>query len=115
LSHGIALHTTVFGRSVLLLNGDSHKYRSDNPLVEGAPCVTEKEGEQSAEVSCADDVYANQSNGYNVENFHRIVVHGSTPNMEWLKLNVKPGESEGREGKSAFGPFNWQRMIQPLP
>jgi hypothetical protein len=111
----IALHTTGFGRPVLLLNGDSHKYRSDNPLVEGAPCVTEKPGDQAAEAACADDAYDNQPNGYNVRNFHRIVVHGSTPQMEWLKLNVKPGESEGRASASSFGPFSWKRMIQALP
>jgi hypothetical protein len=111
----IALHTTDFGRNVLLLNGDSHRYRSDNPLLEGAPCVTEKEGDQSADLPCVDDAYGNQPNGYHVKNFHRIVVHGSTPKMEWLKLNVKPGDSEGREGPSSFGPFSWQRMIQLLP
>jgi hypothetical protein len=111
----IALHTTDFGKPVLLLNGDSHKYRSDNPLVEGASCVTEKAGDQSAEVECVDDAYNNQPNGYNVKNFHRIVVHGSTPNMEWLKLNVKPGDSVGRESATSFGAFSWQRMVQPLP
>jgi hypothetical protein len=111
----IALHATAFGRPVLLLNGDSHKYRSDNPLVEGAPCITEKPGDQSTEAACADDAYNNQPNGYNVRNFHRIVVHGSTPQMEWLKLNVKPGESEGRASASSFGPFSWKRMIQALP
>jgi Calcineurin-like phosphoesterase len=111
----IALHTTDFGKPVLLLNGDSHRYRSDNPLVKGAFCVTEQVGNQSAEVACADDAYDNQPNGYDVKNFHRIVVHGSDPNMEWLKLDVKPRTSFGRARTSAFGPFSWQRMITPLP
>jgi hypothetical protein len=111
----IALHTTHFGKPVLLLNGDSHKYRSDNPLVEGAPCVAENPADQSTEMACADDAYNNQPNGYNVPNFHRIVVHGSTRFMEWLKRNVKPGAGVGRESASSFGPFSWQRVIQPLP
>src|SRR5262249_28743011 len=111
----IALHTTAFGNPVLLLHGDSHRYRSDNPLVKGAFCMTEKVGEQSAEVACADDAYNNQPNGYNVKNFHRIVVHGSDLNMEWLKLTVKPGASVGRTSANAFGPFSWQRMITLLP
>ena len=111
----IALHTSDFGKPVLLLNGDSHTYRSDNPLAEGASCVTENPVDQSTEVACPEDAYNNQPNGYNVPNFHRIVVHGSTGKMEWLKLNVKPGASVGRESASSFGPFSWQRMIQPLP
>jgi len=111
----IALHTTNFGKSVLLLNGDSHSYRSDNPLVKGSLCVTEQPGNQSAEAPCSDDAYNNQPNGYHVENFHRLVVHGSVPNMEWLKLQVKPGVSVGRAGLRTFGPFSWQRMITPLP
>jgi hypothetical protein len=108
----IALHTTVFGKPVLLLNGDSHGYRSDNPLVQGAPCVTEN---GSTEVACSDDAYATQPNGYNVKNFHRITVHGSVAPMEWVKLMVKPGDNDGRAGANAFGPFDWKRMIQALP
>src|SRR5262249_19000732 len=38
---GIASHATAFGGLVLLFNGDSHIYRSDNPLKQGQPCVTE--------------------------------------------------------------------------
>ena len=30
-----------FGKPVLLINGDSHVYRSDNPLVKGSTCYTE--------------------------------------------------------------------------
>lgn len=115
----IALHATNFGKPVLLLNGDSHGYRSDNPLLKGAPCVAEKRGDQSAEVPCSDDAYNNQPNGYSVENFHRIVVHGSNsadnPKMEWLKLAVHPGNSYGHASTRSFGPFSWKRMIQPLP
>jgi hypothetical protein len=109
----IALHTMRFGKPVLLLNGDSHVYRSDNPLVNGAPCFTEN---GASTVACSDDAYDNQPNDYDVKNFHRIVVHGSTAPMEWIKLRVKPGDdSDGHASASSFGPFSWERMIQPLP
>lgn len=108
----IAFHATNFGRPVLLINGDSHGFRSDNPLVNGAPCVTESE---ASLVACSDDAYDHQPYDYNVKNFHRIVVHGSTAPMEWLKMTIKPGESEGRASANAFGPFSWERRIQNLP
>lgn len=108
----IAMHTSLFGKPVLLINGDSHGYRSDNPLVKGAPCVAEN---GAGEAACGDDAYDSHPNDYDVKNFHRIVVHGSTAPMEWLKLDVKPGDSEGRTGPSTFGPFSWKRMVQQLP
>ena len=108
----IAMHTSQFGKPVLLINGDSHGYRSDNPLVKGAPCTMES---GAAEVACTDDAYAGQPFGYNVRNFHRIVVHGSVAPMEWLKLDIKPGESHGRASANTFGPFSWSRKIQALP
>ena len=108
----IALHASAFGKPVLLLNGDSHNFRSDNPLVKGAPCIIES---GASEVACSDDAYDNQPNEYDVKNFHRIVVHGSTAPMEWLKLAIKPGDSDGRASANSFGPFSWQRMIQNLP
>ena len=37
----IAAKTLAFGKPVLLINGDSHNYRSDNPLVPNATCVVE--------------------------------------------------------------------------
>jgi glucose dehydrogenase len=46
-----------------------------------------------------------------VANFHRIVVHGSTFPLEWLKLTVNP-EANYASGSNAFGPFTWQRMPQ---
>jgi len=108
----IALHTAAFGKPVLLLNGDSHGYRSDNPLLKGAPCVTEN---GATEVACSNDAYDSHANGYQLKNFHRITVHGSVAPMEWLKLNVKPGDSEGRASANTFGPFSWKRMVQALP
>ena len=105
----IALHATTFGGPVLLFNGDSHVFRSDNPLTKGAPCLTEDGASQKA---CDDDAYDNQPYDYDVKNFHRIVVHGSTAPMEWLKLSVKPGDSNGRASANSFGPFSWERMVQ---
>jgi hypothetical protein len=108
----IAARAAAFGRPVLLFNGDSHVYRSDNPLVAGAPCLTESSVPGTPDVVCANDAYANQPNGYNVPNFHRIVVHGSTFPLEWLKLTVDPHvNADG--AANAFGPFSWARMIQP--
>ena len=51
--------------------------------------------------------------GYDVPNFHRIVVHGSTFPLECLRLTIQPGvdaaaASGGTSG--AFGPFVWQRV-----
>jgi hypothetical protein len=103
----IASHATAFGKPVLLINGDSHTFRSDNPLVSGAPCVIDPASGSTA-VDCSDDAYANQPNGYNVANFHRIVVHGSTFPLEWLKLKIDP-KADADNGAYAFGPFSWTR------
>ena len=103
----IASHTTAFGKPVLLINGDSHVYRSDNPLSPSAGCTTEAAG--GGETGCASEAFAHP--GYDVANFHRIVVHGSTFPLEWLKLTVNP-EANYPSGSNAFGPFAWQRMPQ---
>ena len=100
----IATHTTEFGRPVLLLNGDSHVYRSDNPLSPSAPC--------SWELATACTSVAFMHPGYDVTNFHRVVVHGSTTPLEWLKLTVDPS-ADHPNGPTAFGPFSWEREIQP--
>ncbi|MGZ5040675.1 MAG: hypothetical protein ACXWHZ_16365 [Usitatibacter sp.] len=115
----IATHATAFGKPVLLLNGDSHFYRADNPLVQGAPCTIEPAPGASA-VTCAASVmpvgnpadpYANQPNGYNVPNFHRVVVHGSATPLEWLKLAIDPNYDRNAPATAtSFGPFSWQRM-----
>ena len=106
----IATLTKAFGKPVLLLNGDSHTYRSDNPLLAGAACVIEGTA-GAAPVACSSDPYLNQPGGYNVANFHRIVVHGSTTPLEWLKLSINPA-ANAANGAEAFGPFAWKR-IQP--
>jgi hypothetical protein len=117
----IAEGTKAYGMPVLMVLGDSHTYRSDNPLLKGAPCVIEVESGKPA-VSCADsraeamitarkspvDAYLAQAHGYNVPNFHRIVVHGETMPLEWLKLRVDPA-ANAPHGLEAFGPFSWKR------
>jgi len=106
LVSSIAAHTTAFGKPVLLINGDSHVYRSDNPLSPTAPCVADS---AAGEVSCANESAAHP--GYDVPNFHRIVVHGSTFPLEWLKLTVQPSANYPASA-NAFGPFAWQRQPQ---
>jgi hypothetical protein len=108
----IALHTTQFAKPVLLFNGDSHLYRSDNPLSPSpsAPCVTEP-ASGGAAAPCASSVWTAHPH-YDVPNFHRVVVHGSTFPLEWLKLTIDDS-ANNPNGASAFGPFSWQRMIQP--
>jgi hypothetical protein len=101
----IAAHTGAFGRPVLLLNGDSHVYRSDNPLSPEAGCRTES---GAGLTDCASE--AGVHPGYEVPNFHRIVVHGSTIPLEWLKLTIQPPGHRPVGGAESFGPFSWQRM-----
>ena len=74
-----------------MLNGDSHVYLSDNPL-------------------SAADPLAYLHPGYDVPNFHRIVVHGSTLPLEYLKLTIDPA-SPAPPSQTTFGPFSWQRVI----
>ena len=101
----VAAHTLAFGKPVLMFNGDSHVYKSDNPLDPSASCVTESG-------ACASVAFLHP--GYNVPNFHRIVVHGSTAKMEWLKLTVDPAVN-APQGSNSFGPFAWSRQTQDLP
>ncbi len=89
----IASHTTELGKPVLMFNGDSHVYQSGNPL------------------SPSDPNYSIHP-GYNVPNFRRVVVHGSTLPLEWLKLTIDPRASQPASD-TTFGPFTWERMIQP--
>jgi hypothetical protein len=111
----IASHTTAFGNPVMLINGDSHMYRSDNPLVDNAPCVIETGAPVTTTQACADDAYDNQPHGYNVPNFHRIVVHGGTTfpaqPLEYTRLTDDP-HSDVPNGLWSFGPFRWER-VQP--
>ena len=89
----IASHTTELRRPVLMFNGDSHVYQSGDPP------------------SPSDPLYSMHP-GSDVPNFHRVVVHGSTFPLEWLKLTVDP-RADAPNGDTAFGRFGWQREIQP--
>jgi hypothetical protein len=102
----VASHTLDFGKPVLMFNGDSHVYRSENPLDPAAPCTWE--------LASACTSVAFMHPGYNVPNFHRVVVHGSSAPMEWLKLTVDPSVNVPASD-TAFGPFSWQRKTQALP
>ncbi len=72
----IAKLTRDFPGQVLLINGDSHVYESDNPL------------------SSSDPLYQIHPVGYNVPNFTRITVHGKTTPLEWVKLTVDPSSPQ---------------------
>jgi hypothetical protein len=72
-------------------------------LQQGAPCT----GDENV---CACDDW-NSHPSYSVPNFHRVVVHGSTFPLEWLKLTITRGSQHATTATS-FGPFSWQRMPQ---
>lgn len=108
----IAANTKSFGKPVLLLNGDSHLYRSDNPLVANSACVTEPTTGGAA-AACKDDVSGVQPYNYNVANFRRVTVHGSTAPIEYLKLTIDP-QANAANGVDAFGPFSWKRVAPAL-
>ncbi len=122
----LAVGSLAFAKPVLALMGDSHVYRSDNPLLQGAPCVIEPTSGAPA-VACSDarasaalakasnpiDPYLAQPHGYKVPNFHRIVVHGESAPREWLKLRIDPA-ADTSAGYDAFGPFRWERVRPPL-
>lgn len=99
----LADHTRAFGRPVLTLEGDSHVYRSDNPLQQGAPCSGD------AGVCAYDDWTSHPF--YDVPNFHRVVVHGSTVPLEYLRLTITPG-GHAKTSATGFGPFTWSRHME---
>jgi hypothetical protein len=98
----LAGHTLAFGKPVLLLNGDSHVYRSDNPLQQGSSCTGD-------EAVCSYDAW-NSHPSYDVPNFHRIVVHGSTVPLEYLRLTAHQRNQPTTD--TSFGPFSWQRVME---
>jgi hypothetical protein len=108
----IAANTKSFGKPVLLLNGDSHTYRSDNPLVANSACAAEP-STGGAAAACKDDVSGAQPYNYNVANFRRVTVHGSTAPLEYLKLTIDP-YANAANGVDAFGPFSWKRVKPAL-
>lgn len=110
----IASLTTDLARPVLLLNGDSHLYRSDNPLSPTAPCAGEIDPATGVSVCDHDpgNTAWSEHPYYDVSNLHRVVVHGSTLPLEWLRLTADPNANT-KATDTAFGPFTWQRMPQP--
>jgi hypothetical protein len=101
----MASNTLDYGKPVMYFNGDSHVYRSDNPLQQNSTCNTEVD-------PCTKDAWL-QHPFYNVPNFHRIVVHGSTFPMEWLKVSIDPRAAwENASTPTSWGPFSWQRKTQ---
>ena len=111
----IASHTQAFHKPVLVFEGDSHHYRSDNPLKQGQDCEFEA---GAGTVACnslpnsttfTQDAWNNHP-FYDVENFHRVVVHGSTEPLEWLRLTISPGVNASPSA-NAFGPFSWTRVL----
>jgi len=89
-----------------MFNGDSHVYRSDDPLSPTATCTWE------AAAPCTSVAFIHP--GYDMPNFHRIVLHGSTFPLEWLRLTIDPRSSAYSDTATggAFGPFSWTR-VQP--
>src|SRR5262245_23980665 len=78
----VAFLARKFEKPVLLLNGDSHNFKVDNPLAEGDPAhgVTTP-----------------------VPNLTRIIVQGGADHfpLEYLRLTITPQEHQ---------PFSWQRV-----
>lgn len=111
----IAANTLAFGKPVLLFNGDSHMYRSDDPLMPNSPCVVETGKPDTSTMPCHTDAYALNNATYDVPNFHRIVVHGGTTfpaqPLEYTRLTDDP-RADNPTTSSSFGPFNWER-VQP--
>jgi hypothetical protein len=104
----IAALTSDFAKPVLLINGDSHKFRSDNPLTKGAACVIEA---GAATTACTDDNY--DSHPYyaaGVPNFHRLVVHGATFPLQYTRLKIAERDDDST-AHGDFGPFSWERVI----
>ena len=99
----------AFGKAVLMINGDSHVFRSDNPLSPTAGCVWE-----TATAPCVSDYPIHPNGGYNVPNFHRLVVHGSTAPLEYTRLTIDASKN-APNGDYAVGPFSWERATQQLP
>jgi hypothetical protein len=102
----LASLTASFGKPVLMINGDSHVYRSDNPLSQTAGCTWE-----TTTAPCT-SVAGVQAGNYEVPNFHRLVVHGSTFPLEWLKLTINSDVRGIASTDTSFGLFSWARQTQ---
>jgi hypothetical protein len=110
LVQDIAANTKAFGKPVLLFNGDSHDYVSDNPLATDQSTV-------SQEVGDINKVYGATTPLPLTDNFHRVVVHGKTlvggNSFEWLRLSIDPSLNAAASA-NAFGPFTWEEKLVPI-
>jgi hypothetical protein len=79
----LADESVSFGRPVLLFNGDSHVFGSDQPLADPA--------------SATGQVFGTQA----VPNLTRVTVQGSTNPSEWVKLTIDP---------TSAAVFSWSRV-----
>jgi len=83
----LATLTVAFGKPVLLVNGDSHLFESDQPLADPASSTG-----------------VMHPVGFPVPNLTRITVDGSTNFHDWVKLSIDP---------STPGVFSWTRINTP--
>jgi hypothetical protein len=111
-----------FSRPVLLIHGDSHAYRHDNPLAKDQACFTESLTSDGLIEACEArnrralsypnlDPYDNNPEKPPMQllNFRRLVVHGERLPMEYLKVVVDHSLAERGIGENFFGPFQWIR------
>src|SRR5262249_26098986 len=83
--HELATLTVHFGRPVLLINGDSHRFEADQPLADPASAMGLIHGTPA------------------VTNLTRITVQGSTNKpREWLRLTIDP---------RAPAVFGWENVV----
>jgi hypothetical protein len=83
----LAARVLAFGAPVLLLNGDSHNFKVDNPLASGDPAhgVTTP-----------------------VPNLTRVTVQGGADHfpLEYLRLRI--------DTRQKTAPFSWERVVPTL-
>jgi hypothetical protein len=75
--------------------------------VPGAPCAGDTV--DGTDVCSYDDWNSHPS--FDVPNFHRVTVHGSTAPLEFLKLTATPG-GHASVTATSFGPFTWSRHME---
>jgi hypothetical protein len=79
----------------MFFEGDSHHYAPTTRLKQGQGCIFEAGADTVACNSLPNSTTFHRRtpgiiiraapNHYDVENFHRVVVHGSTEPLEWLR------------------------------
>jgi hypothetical protein len=82
-----------------------------NTLAFGKPVVGNgslRYGISHGEVACTGNLGLHPQ-FYEVPNFHRVVVHGTTSPLEWLKLTVN-ADWHAPASSNGFGPFSWARQ-----